>query len=51
MVLEVLKRYPNPATLAVAVKAMESDGIKKEATQVMQAIDKKLGGTGAAAAQ
>ena len=51
LVLEVLKRYPNPATLAVAVKAMESDGIKKEATQVMQAIDKKLGGTGAAAAQ
>jgi len=51
LVLEVLKRYPNPATLAVAVKAMESVDIKEEATQVVQAIDKKLGGTGAAAAQ
>ena len=47
LVLEVLKRYPNPETLKLAVKAMQHPELKEEATQTAQDIARKLGGKGA----
>ncbi len=44
LVLDVLKRYPNPAMLKLALKAMENPALKDEATDTALAIAQKLGG-------
>ncbi len=43
LVLEVLKRYPHPATLKVAVQAMQMPELKIEATNTVLAMAQKLG--------
>ncbi len=43
LVLEVLVRYPNKSTLAIATKATRISGIQKEAATARAAIAKKLG--------
>jgi hypothetical protein len=42
LVLEVLKLHPSAETLKLAVRAMEVPELKEEATQAMQAIEKKV---------
>ena len=44
LVIDVLKRYPNKATLQLAIKAMRIPGLKKEATEAKLAIAQKLAG-------
>jgi hypothetical protein len=44
LVLEVLQRYPNPATLKVAVKAAQIAALKEDATKVVLVIAQKVGG-------
>ena len=46
LVLDVLKRYPNPDTLKQAIKAMQVAELKDEATQATLVIAQKLGGKG-----
>ncbi|MFM7844979.1 MAG: HEAT repeat domain-containing protein [Planctomycetota bacterium] len=43
LVLEVLKRYPHPATLKVAVQAMQTPELKSEATNAVLVMAQKLG--------
>ena len=43
LVLDVLKRYPNMATLKLAVKAAQVPELKEEAAQVALAIAQKVG--------
>jgi hypothetical protein len=49
LVIDVLKRYPNAETLALAVKALEIPGLKDEASQATLAIVQKLGADSAEA--
>lgn len=44
LVLEVLKRYPTPETLKLAVAVMQTPELKTEAAETALAIAKKLGG-------
>jgi len=46
LVLDVLKRYPNPDTLKQAIKAMQIPELKDDATQATLVIAQKLGGKG-----
>jgi hypothetical protein len=47
LVLEVLKRYPNPLTLEIAIAAaQDTPELRAEATQAALAIAQKLGGQG-----
>jgi len=49
LVLEVLNRYPNAETLALAVEAAEVDELKDDATQTALSIAQRLGGDAAGA--
>jgi HEAT repeat protein len=42
LVLEVLKLHPNPATLAVAIQAMDVNGLKDEASQTVMVMAQKM---------
>jgi HEAT repeat protein len=42
LVLDVLKIHPNPATLAVAIQAMEMAGLKDDAAQAVMLIAQKM---------
>ncbi|MCE9556966.1 MAG: PBS lyase [Planctomycetes bacterium] len=44
LVLEILQRYPNADTLAVAVQAAQMPALKQEGSQLAAAIAKKLSG-------
>ncbi len=44
LVLEILKRYPNPEMLSLAIEAAETPELKEDATQTALAIAQKLGG-------
>lgn len=46
LVLEVLKRYPSPQMLKLAIKAMSDPELKDEATAAALVIAQKLGGKG-----
>jgi hypothetical protein len=46
LVLEILKRYPNMASLKVAIKARQVPELKEDATQTALAISQKLKGKG-----
>lgn len=46
MVLEVLKRYPSPATLKLAIKALQNAELKEEANQATLVIAQNLGAKG-----
>ena len=42
-ILEILKRYPSPETLRLAVKATQNAELKEEATQAVLTIAQKIG--------
>jgi len=44
LVLDVLKRYPNPETLKLAIEAIQIPGLKTDATAATLAIAQNLGG-------
>ncbi len=46
LVLDVLKRYPNPATFQLAINAADDPKLKDQATETMLVIAQKLGGAG-----
>ncbi len=43
LVLEILKRYPNPEMLSLAIEAAETPELKEDATQAALVIAQKLG--------